>query len=269
MPDSDCGDQCGAPPALPTPTAGCGSHCDAPVIPTPDPGCGAACAPPAPPLPQVGCGAACDVAVVVPQPVITGPDVVTVGGAGAAASASSTAIAVAVSDGGEFIYRNGARGYASASAEAGVDSNAEALAGVSANASADGAGDFQRATFSAACVSSDGASAPAAQTFPERDVSDDFVGELYRCAANERMRIDSGRGETLCARGQSLWYARGALTCRTRTPQSAGYERMLMGRFGPGEKVARVQVTAAPQPVALRDASSLTPSSGGVGLSGW
>lgn len=97
---------------------------------------------------------------------------------------------------------------------------------------------------------------PASQVFPERDVDDQYDGELYRCIAGTRMqitvaefmeRISFDGGQTItCAKGEALYRSRGAgadggaVACRPQAPARDCNERSLLRRFGAGMKVLTI-----------------------------
>ena len=97
---------------------------------------------------------------------------------------------------------------------------------------------------------------PASQVFPERNVDDQYDGELYRCIAGTRMqitvaefmeRISFDGGQTItCAKGESLYRSRGtgadggAVACRPQAPARDCNERSLLRRFGAGMKVLTI-----------------------------
>lgn len=109
-----------------------------------------------------------------------------------------------------------------------------------------------RVVIQAVCIDDRATPHPAAQTFPDREVGDDFEGELYRCVAGSRLqvtwveyagRVDFSGGKMIaCAKGEALWRGRGGpeggmLTCRPQAPARDCNERSLLRRFGAGIKV--------------------------------
>jgi hypothetical protein len=89
---------------------------------------------------------------------------------------------------------------------------------------------------------------PASQVHPDRDVADDYEGEVFRCIAGTRMQATIADwkgearfegGETLdCVKGQAL--SRGAggdLACRAQKLERDCNERSLLRRYGAGVKV--------------------------------
>jgi len=114
----------------------------------------------------------------------------------------------------------------------------------------------RRVVIQAFCLDDRDVPHPASQTFPDRDVADDFEGELYRCIAGTRLqitiaefmdRISFDGGQTMiCAKGEALFRQRGAgadagqLVCRPQKPARDCNERSLLRRFQTGVKVLTI-----------------------------
>lgn len=107
---------------------------------------------------------------------------------------------------------------------------------------------------------------PASQVTPDRDIDENYEGELYRCLAGTRMqytfadydgKIAFDRGQTFtCAKGEALAYSRwsgpdatpgaeraGRLECRPQKPARDCNERSLLRRFRAGVKILRIVTT--------------------------
>jgi len=106
----------------------------------------------------------------------------------------------------------------------------------------------KRVVIQAVCIDDRNIPHPAAQVSPDRDVLDEYEGELYRCVAGARLqitwaeyldRINFDGGQTLeCRKGEALWHGRGGLLeCRPQTPQRNCHERSLLRRYGAGVKI--------------------------------
>jgi hypothetical protein len=65
----------------------------------------------------------------------------------------------------------------------------------------------------AVCFDAAGNPHPAAQTFAEREVGEDYEGELFRCGDGARMRYTVGENSYECALGDALVIDRGELAC--------------------------------------------------------
>lgn len=103
----------------------------------------------------------------------------------------------------------------------------------------------------AVCLDNAGGVHPASQVFPETDVDDDYSGEIYRCVIGTYMQYTMGEMENgervwdgawteTCAAGEALRYSNGELTCAPQEERRPCNERSLLRRFGPGEKVVRL-----------------------------
>jgi hypothetical protein len=119
---------------------------------------------------------------------------------------------------------------------------------------------------------------PAAQVIPDRELSDLFEGEIFRCVAGARLqvtigdyekRIDSdGGGDKImnCAKGEALWRHRstGELVCRPANAQRNCYERSLLRRYGAGYKVVKIVVEETY--TAYREEQVETASAGSINM---
>lgn len=106
----------------------------------------------------------------------------------------------------------------------------------------------KRVVIQAVCIDDRSVPHPASQVFGDRDVRDDFEGELYRCIAGSRLQVTIAEflgdirfdhGETLsCRKGEALWRGRGGeVVCKPQLPARDCNERSLLRRFGAGVKV--------------------------------
>ena len=95
---------------------------------------------------------------------------------------------------------------------------------------------------------------PGSQVSPDRDITDAYDGELYRCIAGTHLRatfadyagtISFDHGWTLdCDKGQALYHAPGgAVACRAQIPARDCNERSLLRRFGAGIKILTLVTT--------------------------
>jgi len=106
----------------------------------------------------------------------------------------------------------------------------------------------RRMVLQAACVDDRNVPHPASQVRPDRDVFEDYDGELWRCIAGTRLQVtwadyeqggDFSKGETIaCAKGEALYHAPGGqVACRSQRPARECNERSLLRRYGAGLKV--------------------------------
>lgn len=97
----------------------------------------------------------------------------------------------------------------------------------------------------AVCIDARSVPHPASRLRPDRDVSPDYEGELYRCLAgtwlqatiaNYEGEIRFDGGDTLaCRPGEALYHGRGGrLECRPQTRERDCFERSLLRRYGAG-----------------------------------
>jgi hypothetical protein len=102
------------------------------------------------------------------------------------------------------------------------------------------------ATVQAICMDARGLPHPAAQTFADRDVAADYVGELFRCLPGTAMRYEAHALTRTCAAGEALWYEYRRLSCRAESALDTEQERDLLRRFGPGAKAVELTSSVAP-----------------------
>ncbi|EGF89616.1 hypothetical protein ABI_40330 [Asticcacaulis biprosthecium C19] len=122
----------------------------------------------------------------------------------------------------------------------------------------------------ATCIDDRGAPHPASQVFGERDIRNEYRGEIFRCIAGTKLQwvyadyngeisFDHGMSND-CRKGDALWFEEGRLTCRPQTQQRNCNERSLLRRFGVGVKIltlTRTETITKQREVAVaREASS-------------
>jgi hypothetical protein len=109
----------------------------------------------------------------------------------------------------------------------------------------------RRVLIQAVCLDDKATPHPASQVHPERDVTDDYDGEVFRCIAGTRLQATIGdfneqltltKGDALtCDKGQALYHSPGgAVACRAQKPARDCNERSLLRRYGPGLKVLKL-----------------------------
>lgn len=107
---------------------------------------------------------------------------------------------------------------------------------------------MKRVVIQAVCIDDRQRPHPASQVRPDRDVHDDYEGELYRCIAGSRLQatiaayegeVRFDHGETMaCQKGDALWKGRdGKLECRPQKAERDCNERSLLRRYGAGVKI--------------------------------
>ena len=106
---------------------------------------------------------------------------------------------------------------------------------------------MKRVVIQAVCIDSRAVPHPASQVRPDREVFEDYEGELYRCLAGTRLQVTIAEyldavnfdgGETLqCSAGEALWHSRGMIECRPQRPERDCNERSLLRRYGAGIKI--------------------------------
>lgn len=158
------------------------------------------------------------------------------------ASAQSFSVSVATAQGADIEVRTGGVSVA-ADASADMQASSDLFASASSAASAS-VGMGAETIVSARCLDARGRASAAAQTFPARRVDAAYAGELYRCAADGRLRAEIGGARLDCAPGQAVTYEAGALYCRAQAPRRPCDERTLLRRYGPGEKAVRLRAAA-------------------------
>ena len=108
----------------------------------------------------------------------------------------------------------------------------------------------------AVCLDDKDVPHPASQVTPDRQLSDAYEGEVYRCIAGSRMqwtmadyngRVDFSQGQTVtCNKNEALvlnhvaGQAQGQLRCFTQKPARDCNERSLLRRFGAGVKIIKI-----------------------------
>lgn len=105
----------------------------------------------------------------------------------------------------------------------------------------------KRVVIQAVCIDDRLVPHPASQVRPDREIWDEYEGELYRCIAGTRLQIVWAEwkgevrfdgGETIdCRKGEALWFAHGEIGCRTQKPERDCNERSLLRRYGAGVKI--------------------------------
>src|SRR3569832_135240 len=106
----------------------------------------------------------------------------------------------------------------------------------------------RRVVVQAVCIDDRLVPHPASQVHPERDVDDEYEGEIYRCLAGTRLQamfaeykgeIRFEGAETIdCKKGDALYHMRhGKLECRMQRPERDCNERSLLRRYGAGVKI--------------------------------
>jgi len=107
---------------------------------------------------------------------------------------------------------------------------------------------MMRVVVQAVCIDDRQVPHPASQVRPDRDVGEDYEGELYRCLAGTWLQATIAKyegevrfdgGETLtCRKHEALWYGRGGkLECRPEKAERDCNERSLLRRYGAGVKI--------------------------------
>lgn len=109
----------------------------------------------------------------------------------------------------------------------------------------------KRVVIQAVCIDDRNIPHPASQVRPDREVSGDYEGELYRCIAGSRLqvtiaeyldRVSFDGGDILaCEKGEALWHGRGGIVeCRTQKRERDCNERSLLRRYGAGIKILTI-----------------------------
>ncbi|HEY2661810.1 MAG TPA: hypothetical protein VGI79_18970 [Caulobacteraceae bacterium] len=156
----------------------------------------------------------------------------------------------------------------------------------------DGGGGIRRGAYEASrtkitkvviqanCIDDKDIPHPASQVSPDRDISDGYEGELYRCIAGTHMqyvwaeytgKIAFDHGQTVnCAKAEALWRSPGGqVQCRPQKPARDCNERSLLRRFGAGVKILTMitieRYTDYHEEAAQAGASTSLSLDGGVG----
>lgn len=107
----------------------------------------------------------------------------------------------------------------------------------------------RRVVIRAVCMDARSVPHPASRIRPDRDIRDDYEGELYRCIAGSALLVtyadyDGGDfnfdgGQIIsCRAGEALYHSSGGtVECRPQTQERDCFERSLLRRFGAGEFV--------------------------------
>ncbi|MBO9502203.1 hypothetical protein J7346_10845 [Brevundimonas sp. A19_0] len=107
----------------------------------------------------------------------------------------------------------------------------------------------KRVIIQAVCLDDRNVPHPASQVRPDREVFQDYEGEIYRCIAGTWLQITIAdyqgeerfdHGETLtCRKGEALWYGgrESFMECRPQRPERDCNERSLLRRYGAGIKI--------------------------------
>ncbi|MBN8553642.1 MAG: hypothetical protein J0L52_12200 [Caulobacterales bacterium] len=107
----------------------------------------------------------------------------------------------------------------------------------------------RRVVIRAVCMDARSVPHPASRIRPDRDIRDDYEGELYRCIAGSSLLVtyadyeggafDFDGGQTIsCRAGEALYHSAGGMVeCRVQTQERDCFERSLLRRFGAGEFV--------------------------------
>ena len=104
----------------------------------------------------------------------------------------------------------------------------------------------RRVVIQAVCIDARSVPHPASRIRPDRDIRDDYVGELYRCIAGSWLQVtwadyeggdfnfDGGQTIT-CREREALYHGPGGLVeCRPQTEERDCFERSLLRRHGAG-----------------------------------
>ncbi|QYC12091.1 hypothetical protein KWG63_15165 [Brevundimonas nasdae] len=108
--------------------------------------------------------------------------------------------------------------------------------------------EMRRVVIQAVCIDDRQSPHPASQVRPDREIGEDYNGELYRCLAGTWLQatiadydgnISFDNGTTLtCRKHESLWFGEGGqLVCRPEKPERDCNERSLLRRYGAGVKI--------------------------------
>ncbi|WP_286712087.1 hypothetical protein, partial [Brevundimonas sp. UBA1471] len=107
----------------------------------------------------------------------------------------------------------------------------------------------KRVVIQAVCIDDRNVPHPASQVRGDREIFEDYEGELYRCLAGSWLQITiseyegetrSDHGETIvCRKGEALWYGgrESRMECRPQRPERDCNERSLLRRYGAGVKI--------------------------------
>ncbi|MFI4934050.1 MAG: hypothetical protein ACHP7N_05495 [Caulobacterales bacterium] len=230
-----------------------GGNCCSP--PSPPPPCNCTpppcCTPPTPPPSSPPCCSPGHDIVIPGVNVFVAPSVVV----NVSASANASAGAVAQGQTAAFVSGGGG-GFVSAPGPVGAI-NGLNVEGERRSAFEATRSRFEKVVIQAFCFDDKDVPHPASQTAPDRDIDENFEGELYRCIAGTHMQVTIAKwnervsfegGQTIaCAKGEALWHSPGhgggRLECRPQKPARDCNERSLLRRFGAGVKVLTILIT--------------------------
>ena len=111
----------------------------------------------------------------------------------------------------------------------------------------------------AVCLDDKDVPHPASQLSPDRELTDRYEGEIYRCIAGARMqvtvadysgKVDFDHGQTFtCTKSDALVLSKGPdggpgrIECKPQKPARDCNERSLLRRFGAGVKILKIVST--------------------------
>jgi hypothetical protein len=106
----------------------------------------------------------------------------------------------------------------------------------------------KRVVIQAVCIDDRSVPHPASQVRPDREIGEDYEGELYRCVAGTALQatiaeytgeVRFDHGDTMsCRKGEALWRGHGnVVECRAQKPERDCNERSLLRRYGAGVKI--------------------------------
>ena len=102
----------------------------------------------------------------------------------------------------------------------------------------------------AACIDDRGAPHPAARLSRAHRIETTYEGELYRCPAGSYLQVTVGNAEEsynggstiVCEKGEALYHTPGGqLICKPQRKQRNCFERSLLRKYGPGEKLLMIK----------------------------
>ncbi|MGZ8363456.1 MAG: hypothetical protein ACXWVO_06345 [Caulobacteraceae bacterium] len=206
------------------------------------------CKPPSPPPPCCGGGHHVNIPSVnvnVGATVIVNANATAVGVAGANAGASAGAVAFG-GGGSRVIFSPGMPNLIEHLNVVGCCVNRQSYAATRTK--------IRKVIIRAVCIDDRDVPHPASQTNPDRELSELFEGELFRCIAGTRMQItvsdflseaSNGPSQTInCAKGEAIYRsATGEMSCKPQKPARDCNERSLLRRYGAGVKILTIITT--------------------------
>jgi hypothetical protein len=137
----------------------------------------------------------------------------------------------------------------------------------------------RRVVIQAVCIDARQIPHPASQVRPDKEIGDQYEGELYRCIAGTWLqatvadyldRVDFSGGKTLaCGKGDALYHTRGGkVECRRQTAARDCNERSLLRRFGAGIKILTIVETEKYTAYREEEERSETYATGSMSLDG-